>query len=682
MSSLRSCAFLAALAAPAALLAQNSSSAPKATAEGTVSVSAGGAILSGDTGAYQQHFQQRMDGFGGIEELRYKSETKTWSFKLDGRLVPGNADYLLHLRYDRSNAWYVDAGYTSQRFFYDGSGGYFFPSKNSFHLYDEAPHLDRSLAWIELGWAPEEKPYFKLRYEHATRDGVKGSTSWADTNIVPTAYGTKNIVPTFLDLDETRDTVMFDAGHETDEQQWQVGLRYDRTSLDNQRNSHRRPFEASADRYVTNKDETKTSMFNAHGFGERKLGEKLLVSAGASITTLDTNLEGSRIFGSGYDPIYDPAYARRQARDEGFYDLEGGSTMKQYVLNANLVYIPAKNWTVTPSLRFEDMRTDNVASFIETAVQTNLSMLADEMESQSSKSWDEFTEALEVHYTGLANWTFTGRTEWIQGKGDLDEDLLDVEAKTATIDRVTNYTRDVQKYSFTSNWYAKPGLSFAGQYYYKVRLNDYRAVRDSTPAGSADRYPAYIVDQDIETNDFNLRMSWRPASLLSFVTRYDYQQSKIIGTEAGLSEVTSATITSHIVSQNVTWNPRASLYLTANVNVVWDTVATPAKAYILNGDNNYVNGSLGAGYALGKITDVYADYSYYRANNFADNSINSLPYGADEKRHVASITWVRRQTDHLIYTVKYTYATNRDLTSGYRNNYDAHILYGKVEYKF
>ena len=67
-----------------------------------------------------------------------------------------------------------------------------------------------------------------------------------------------------------------------------------------------------------------------------------------------------------------------------------------------------------------------------------------------------------------------------------------------------------------ANWYARPGLTFAAQYYFKLRINDYDAVRDNTPntLTSGDRYPGYITDQDFETNDLNFRVTWRARSAL------------------------------------------------------------------------------------------------------------------------------------------------------------------------
>lgn len=681
MSSLRTRALLAALATPLALTAQVASTPDTGTVEGTVSVAAGGALLNGHPGSYQQQFQQRMNGFGGLEDLRYKRETKTTVLELDGRFLPGDADYLLHLKYSMPEKWYVDAGYKNTRIWYDGLGGYFAPTNTSFHLFDESLYVDRSDLWLELGWVAENTPYVKIRYDHQTRDGSKGSTMWGDTNLVG-AYGTRSVAPSLQYIDEKRDIVTADVGKESDTQTWQAGVRYDRSSLNNGRLAARRPLE-SASRYVTQKDETVTDLFSAHAFAERQITEQLTVSSGGSITTLDTNLDGnSRIYGSGYDPVFDPAYAHRQARDEGFYDLTGGAELKQYVFNFNVVYLPAKNWSIRPTFRFEDLTQNNSSTFVETNIATNLSAQLEDLAAASHKRWDEFTEAVDVRYTGLANVTFNWRAELVQGTGNLSEIEEEEESGLVSLSRKTDFSRDTQKYSFTSNWYARPGLTFAAQYYYKTRNNDYTNVRDTTPATGGDRYPAYITDQDFDTNDLNVRMSWRPSPKISFVTRYDYQRSKVETGVAGLTVIESGTLTSHIVSENVTWNPLNRLYVVGNVNVVYDTLATPAAGFVRNSDNNYLNASLGGGYALGKITDVFFDYSFYRANDFVDNSSQTLPFGADQKRNVASLTWVRRQSERLLYTVKYSYVSYDDRTSGHRADFDAHVLYGKVQYRF
>lgn len=673
-SSFRFGATWVALLLPAALLAQE-----KITTEGTVSFSAGGALLEGDRPSYQRIQQQKKDGYGGIEEFRLIREDKDSVFKLNAKALVGEGEYKLGARFDKTDKFYFDAGYERFRVYYDGSGQRFWPTDATFVVFDEDLSLTRSKLWAEFGAFTANKTLIKLRLQRSERDGTKDSTHTGDTGITGST-ATKNVVPAFYDLDETVTTITFDVGNESQENvKWNVGARYSEAELNNRKVSPRRPGEPQT-RVTVTKDETESDMFAVHGYYARKVNEKLTVSAGALRTDLDTNIRGSRIFGQTFDPVFDPAAIRRQQRDEGYPELGGNAELKQTVLNLNAVYVPQKHWAIQPSIRFENLHTETMTEFVETNVGASPAFVTaiDELEGESKREMDEFAEAIDIRYTGKKDWTFSAKAEWIQAQGDLDEAL--VEHGAAMVYRATEDERFSQKYSFSANWYVKPGLTFAAQYYLKLNTNDYDTSRDSTPTAS-DRYPAYLANQDFEVNDFNVRMSWRPTSALSLITRYDNQQSKIMTGAQDLPMYQSTKIQSHIISQSATWTPTGRLFLTGNVNVTYDQMQTPAYPFVLHGDNNYVNGSLGSGFVVSKQDDLYVDYSWFRANNFVDASRLSLPYGISQKYQSAGLTWVRRQSENLVYTFKYGYVTNKDQTWAL-NDFDAHVFYGKVQYRF
>lgn len=313
MQSFRSCALGMALLLPALGLAA------AVTTEGTVSVAAGGALLDGDRPSFQRITQHKKYGYGGLDEFRLTRESKESFFKFEARLLPGDDLYQLGVRYEVPDRFYVDAGFQQFRVWYDGSAGYFRPTGTEFTLFNEDLSLTRGKIWLELGATTANKTLLRLRYERRTRHGTKDSTSWGDSNLVGT-FGTRNVSPSFHDLDEVTDIFTFDVGNDQKEgTKWNVGARYSETTLDNQRNIRRRPFE-TADRIVTAKDETKNDLFTVNGYYLRQVNEQLTVSAGAMRTKLDTRIAGSRIYGQTYDPVYDPAYLRRQQRDEGFFD--------------------------------------------------------------------------------------------------------------------------------------------------------------------------------------------------------------------------------------------------------------------------------------------------------------------------------------------------------------------------
>lgn len=673
------CVLGAALLAPAMLCAQ------EATTEGTLTVGVGGALQEGNRPAFQRLFQHKKTGYGGIEEYRLTRETEDAVLTFDARLLPSDENYKLAVRYEKTDRYYVDAGFEQFKVWYDGNGGYFAPKDLFMQPHDEDLALKRGKIWFEAGVYLPNQTLLKAGFQRLSRDGTKNSTMWADTNLVGAPYGTRNIVPSFYDLDEVTNIFTFDASNTTGENaKWAVGARYAETELDDKRWSQRRPLE-SADRQITTKDETTTDMFTVHGFYERKINERLTVSGGALRTTLDSHISGSRIYGQSYDPVYDPAYVRRQQRDEGFYDLEGEADLKQTVLNLNAVYAPHKHVTITPSLRFENLHQESMAEYAETNVVagTGGALVADihDMVSANHKKWDDLTGEIESRYTGVPNWVFSAAAEWNRGSGTLGEEMENHHTGAFTINRDLELERTSQKYSANANWYTKPGLTFAGQYYFKVNMNDYDALLDNT-VSSSDRYPAYITDQDFETHDFNVRMTWRPVTLVNLVTRYDYQQSTIVSQQTGLEKAENAEITSHIVSQSVTLTPTTRLFLTGNVNVTFDQMKTPAQQFVKHGDNNYLNGSVGGGYAVSNKDDVYLDYAFFRAKNFVDDSATSLPFGLDQRTTGTYVTWNRRHAENLIYTIKYGYVQNRDGTYGGRNDFDAHVIYGRVQYKF
>ena len=650
---------------------------------GSVSVGAGGTLLDGNRAAFQSHAWQQKDGFGGIDELTLTKDDDDGSLKINGRAILGNDDYGLSVFYERYAGFYLDAGFKQFRTYYDADGGYIPTDGLWLPVIPDVAAVDRSKIWVELGFQPEDLPSWVIRYERNTRDGTKGSTHWADTSL--SAAGSRYIVPTFYDLNETSDIFKVDVASDGAATSWKGGVRYQENSHDNLKNTRRRPFE-SADRYVTTSDNTSSDLFAAHGYVSHTFNEQWRFSAGAVHTKLDSQLDGTRIFGSaGYDPVFDPAYPTRQQRDEGYIGLSGENQLKQTVANLNLVYSPNKHWSIRPTVRFEDLRVDNASEFIESAVGggTTRPMVEEELRGDSRKDWQEVSGRIEVRYTGIENWTHNLRGEWLSGNGELMEELVDVHTGGASIDRDTDLDRTSHKYTYTANWYAKPGLTFAAQTFYRLRVNDFDNIRDSTPgATGGDRYPAYIIGQDFETTDFNIRMSWRPAANLTLVTRYDLQDNSVVTTEAGFLKGKSSELKSRIFSQSFTWMPTTRCYFNGAINLVQDELSTPAVARVLDGTNDYTSLTLSSGYAVSEASDLLVDLGHTKADNYVDSSALSVPYLSGFENTYAAATWIYRASENLIYHFRYSYAENTDDLVGTFNDYTAHTLYAKVQYKF
>lgn len=646
----------------------------------TVAFGGGGAWVDGDEARYQKHYSLRADGYGGVFDFSRRKVIDGGFVAVEGAFLAGNAEGLLDLRWEKFDSHYFNVGFRQFRTWYDGSGAWYPAGDTWITLYDDAMAVDRSRLWAEFGIIPRGKPHLVLRYEHRRRSGNKDSTRLGDTTLTD-GNGTKSVVPTYLDLDETRDILTADLTSRNAERAWEIGVRYDRSELDNSRNATRNPDE-SAERTVVTRDQTASDLFSAHAYTMQRLHEKLTFSVGGSYMTLDSSLDGSRIYGEDFDPVFDPDLGSLRYKDAGYLDLIGDARRKQFEGNLNLLYQPAKHWRIRFAFRGEDISRESVSSFAEWAVSASRRTTVTDMAAASQRDIQNFNESVELRFTGLKKWTFDLRGEWYQGDGDLFEQKHEIETDKVLVDRLTDDKRDYGRYSLTSNWYPVGGLTFSAGAAYWIRNNSYAHLVDSSPANRLDRYPAYIVGQEFKTLDFNLRMSWRVNPKLSLVSRIDVRNSDVNSQMEELAQVKSGEWESRIFSQNITWSPLAQLYLVLNLNLVRDVGRVPGTDVVAESTNDYSVGTFSAGWAVDERNDLVFDYALYDTDNFTSPSPRVQPYGASERRHHAALTWGFHYADDLLFKIRYAQTSNRDLASGGHNDYDARSVYLNIQYSF
>src|SRR5439155_2500290 len=99
-----------------------------------------------------------------------------------------------------------------------------------------------------------------------------------------------------------------------------------------------------------------------------------------------------------------------------------------------------------------------------------------------------------------------------------------------------------------------------------------------------------------------------------------------------------------------------------------DSTETPppgmigTNQFVLNGLNDYRNASGPVGYALDEKTDVQAQYFYYHANNYVDNSASSQPYGAGADEHGVTAAISRELSKAVRVSLKYGFFRDREKT--------------------
>ena len=658
-----------------------------------ITLGVGSPFIDGNAAAFMSRQQMNNTVIGGVEDFHYEQNVGKKGFlEVNGHGIYDSHNYGADVKLSNPDLGYVKAGYEQFRTWYDGSGGYFSNGTNSYWtpIYDDKLAVNRGRAWFEAGLTMPDVPQITFRYEHQFRDGNKDSSAWGP---LTTTSGTRRIVPVFLGIDEKRDSFALDLKQDFGKTTLTVGGRYEHVDNNDSRNEHWYPGSATttstADRYGTERDMLEEDLFSAHAVSVTRFNDKLKLALGGSFTTLDTDVSGSRIWGNSYDPVLSSAYAAGTTigtSDRGFITGPGtGANVKQYIANLNLTYTPTKDIVIVPSFRIEKEMVDGQSIYQQL---TTNAVLANAPLQTITVDRDTLTvtEALEARYAGFKNWSLYARAEWAQSCQDASEISTTNGAVYGGRSVVNDLESFGQKYTAGANWYPMRGLNMGGQYYYK--LNEYRWDH---------RLPsADVFERGFETHDLNYRLTWRPLSELSFVTRYDFTLSKIdFKADAGPTE-DSAKMTSHIISESINWTPTSRMYIQLNGSYAWDgalktqdtssyytTNTAVGNRALPNLENGYFTGSAILGYALDEVTDLQLQYTFYKACNYDTSNYNfDLPFGTSSEEHSITATVSRQLNRRTKVSLKYGYFNAQNDTSGGNNDYDAHLIYATLQYKF
>ena len=642
-----------------------------------VEFSVGGLLIDGSRPQAEQsrHLSEGM--FGGIEDFHYQGTVATnTTFSVDGRGIYDH-DYNLTLGLKKEEAWFLRFNLQNFRTWYNGNGGYYPPGSFWYPLAESALGLDREEISFEGGLTLKKWPALNFKYTHQTRDGEKPSTIWGQTHPLFTTL-TRGLSPSFYGIDETRDIFELNAKQHIKSTDFGVGLRYETGDLNNARYISQWPGEPTA-RKITDREGVSYDMFSVNAFSETWLKKNLLLSTGYLFANVDGGFSGSRIYGSDFDVSYAP----NALNGAGYNNLNGSSSQQEHVLNLNLMYNPAKTVTIVPSVRVQKEDWNADSGTFQTLGDNAPGFLASNTDGNAL----DVRERLDVRYTGITNCVLYAQGEWTQGEGNLDESggiYLG-----GPIQRQTEDSRFFQKYTVGCRLYPARSVNVDVGGYFKNNAYDYEHMLDSTPnAAGGNRYPAFLVMQDFETCDGYTRLTFRPLPNLTLVSRYEYQLSTIHtkpDAASGLGNVESSEMTSHIFAQNVSWSPCSRLYLQVGFNYVASETKTPTSDYtqaILNSQNNYWTLNFNSGLVLDNKTDLNLGYTYYCADNYSDNSTVGLPFGSGAEEHGVTATLVRRISERVRVTLRYGYYHSEDQPSGGNNNYDAHVLFSSLQYRF
>jgi hypothetical protein len=648
-----------------------------------IELSTGALLTQGNANQATQGKQLNTGVFGGIEDLHYESQVaKKTTFTLDGRSIFDDHDYSVGLGLVREDLGFVRVHFENFRTWDSGTGGYIPAEQLSYALPGDALALDRGLITFEAGLTKPDLPQITFKYSHSYRNGDESSTLWGPVH--DPSGNIYRVYPETYAIDEKSDTFQLDLTHHYKELNYGVGVSYETGNLND---ADKLTFWQGepVQQKVTDQQGTSYDMLSAHAFAESWIKDNLFLSTGFMFANLDDTFTGSQIYGDDFDVVYSPTYP---GLDYGYIHLNGGAHEHQYVMNVNLMSLPTKTFTISPSIRVQKEDWNADASGLGT-------LGTDTQDFNSNSGYDslDVCERLDLRYTGVTNWVFNAGGQWTEGQGNLHENggLTQVNGiGPIPVQFATDDSRLFQKYFASARWYPVRQASVDIGGYYKINQYNYDNTLDNTTnnLSTGNAYPGFILYQGFETLDGNIRLTLRLPKNITLVSRYEYQYSTINTRPdpvSGLSEVDSSKMYTQIIGQNVNWTPLNWLGLQAGFNYVLSTTKTPTSDYtqaVLNSQNNYWTVNFNSTLVLDDKTDLNLGYFYYRADDGQNNIVGGVPLGTDTEEHSVTATLVRRITQNLRLSLKYAYTHYDDMASAGHFSYDAQVIFASLQYRF
>src|SRR2546423_7154105 len=712
-----------------AAVTENGAAVEEETPKNWIELGIGGLNIAGDDAQFKQEHRMSGDVFGGIEDMHLERAIGKGTLTIDGRAIFDNHDYDVKVDLTFPRVGYIRAGYTEFRSWYDGNGGFFPDTGLWFAPRHPEDELDRGEAWIELGLRMPKLPEITLHYSHLFRDGRKDSTIWGDSTLTSLPVNpARKLAPAFRNIDETRDIFSAEIAQNFGKIDVGLGMRYEHNETDDrlqlERGAGQLPalvVAPGAQRFITHRDQNEMDSFNGHFTTETHLTDSLWFTTAYFYSTSSADISGTRIVGTDYNSMYGDPILTLQSNDHGVLNLSGMSEMHEHVGNVNLMWVPVKKLTALAAFRYSHEEKDSFATFLDTNTTSNVAPftatnprggfhLITNPTPRSGDTSDEFDnteETFELRYTGIDNWVLYARGDWEEEWGNVREHEVNGPTDEGMLNKDTK--KFSQKYTLGVNWNPLSELNFAGNYFHKniEYDNDFKSELAVSPVPGSERNQR-LLHKELDTDNFNIRMTWRPKlppkmGTIAFVTRYDYvrgtidAQLAISPTAVGnapanviFDELRTATITNHVFTESITWNPSARLYFQGNFSYVRNETDTPADINLIpnsmpsvvDAQNDYWTAGASMGFVLDDKTDLRAEYSYYRADNYEANWIVGMPYGMDARQHTVGASISREIVRNVPLQLQYRYFHYRDETSGGHNNYDAHAVFSSLLFRF
>ncbi|MFA6564398.1 MAG: autotransporter outer membrane beta-barrel domain-containing protein [Verrucomicrobiia bacterium] len=684
--------------------------------------------VTGNKSSFREHWWMKDGWSGGIDKFNFHGKVdKDTDFNVEGRALYNQRDYDIRMELVRPDFGFVRAGFSQFPKYFNDTGMYYSRfSTPSFALGDE-PSLNIGKIFFDAGLTLPNMPKITIGYEHQFKDGSKSlleSGSVVQTLPAgppyPAGSTTKKIYPAFKDIDERVDIFKLGVEHTIG------GLNLgDDFYFEQYANSTYRlddstyTLPANTLKSVSVGEQYHHDMFSNAFHADHYVNDKVYWSLGYLFTSMggDAGAQVDTFYGAGTTAAQRDKFFRTQLSGDPGVRLSQDS----HTANINLMVGPFDGLMASVGVQAEKEDTDTssftyypeipAGSPIIGTVPANapFAPLVPGPVRRIVTTVDK--QGLEEHvglrYTKIPYTTIYTEAKWAQ------EDYNDDANQQAFVSPFGGpagagggFGLDLQtiRQEYTAGFATSPWarMTWTTQYRHK-RIDNLTNTRYNIAGMSS--YAGTLQDQEFTEDEISTKLTYRPFSKVALTLKYQLVSEDIYNTtpaQAGSGTFTATpagTIQAfnyyaNIYSASATVTPMNRLYVTGLVSYqdskssAFDngapSVATPYKGSVLS--------VLGyAGYALDDKTDLTAEYSYSRTDNYTENGYGtfstqtsdySLSYGLNNQLQGASLKLTRRISDTISVALKYGFYNYKEDYTGGINDYTAHLASAACTIRF
>lgn len=640
--------------------------------------------VEGDQHQYEALNWDRRGYEGGLDDFQFEEKYNPEKIQasVDGHALIHNNDYEVNALVEKKDFGYVKLNYQEFTKYYNDRGGVYYP----FLVLSESS-LNRELALdisefrVETGINIPDYPQLSFAYERHVKDGTKSRLSWA-----PVVVGsvTRNIAPSYQDINEVVDSIEFNESHTLKgfELKGQQAFEWSQAELLRHEQSLSNTSAASGKKIREQQQDPQYHLFTTTESAERWYQDERIFTGLAYHFMRMENNEVENIFElneQGAPTNFSNPKQIRNARADNDYNSHAW---------AGSVMVQPKPWmNVITKLRTELVdRSGNSAYPSDTtpaaAGGSNPDNIINNIElSRTEDRVARIGEGISFRITKIPRTALYNEFEFEQLRNWLSEDRDSLAGQSAA-NAGEIFGRETVSYMSRGIWTlgAQVLPTFWLDWTSHLRLNrantDYDDKRETVSTASGAK-SAFMDAINITSQEFATRFTFKPKRWIKPSVRYQLQRRGYDTRVEDLSNV-ETTMNSHIFTFDLTLQPRHNLLITTGVSPQYAWIVTPARENNINNTPRYqaniFTWLLNLNYDFNEKLAFLGGFEYSNADNYVDYTNAGLPLGAafNQMNVTAGLNWKLSQIVTLMLEYGFFRYNGDDRVD--TSNYNANVV--------